>query len=280
MLPADSHVHSEWSWDAVAGDMAATCARAVAIGLPAVAFTEHVDLTPSSVTADEVGAIPPHARGWLRPSGEFVPPELDVAGYLSCVERCRERFPGLRIRAGIEMSEPHRHLARLAGLLDGDRFDRVLGSVHAVRTDLGNRPLDLAFHDRPVEAVMGEYLAEIRALTASEAPFQVLAHIDYPARYWPGVFRATDFEDDLRATLVALAASGRALEINTRVPLAAEIIRWWAESGGEAVSFGSDAHHPDAAGHGFREAAVLAEAAGFRGGETQGDLWHRRPTSC
>lgn len=276
MLPADSHVHSEWSWDAIAGDMAATCARAEAIGLPSVAFTEHVDLTPSTITADEVAVIQPHARGWLRPSGEFVPPELDVAGYLQCVDRCRERFPGLRIRAGIEMSEPHRHPERLAGLLDGDRFDRVLGSVHAVRTDLGNRPLDLAFHDRPVEVVMGEYLAEIRSLAASDAPFQVLAHIDYPARYWPGVFAPADFEDDLRSTLEALAASGRALEINTRVPLAAEIIGWWAQSGGETVSFGSDAHRPDAVGHGFREAAALAEAAGFRADEVPGDLWHRR----
>ena len=45
MLPLDGHVHSEWSWDALAGDLEATCARAVERGLPAVAFTEHVDHT-------------------------------------------------------------------------------------------------------------------------------------------------------------------------------------------------------------------------------------------
>ena len=46
-LPADGHVHSEWSWDADLGSMeATTCARAVELGLPAVAFTEHVDCTP------------------------------------------------------------------------------------------------------------------------------------------------------------------------------------------------------------------------------------------
>ncbi|MFM2353577.1 MAG: hypothetical protein RLZZ608_983 [Actinomycetota bacterium] len=39
MLPADSHVHSEWSWDTggphspAAGRMIATCERAVEIGL-------------------------------------------------------------------------------------------------------------------------------------------------------------------------------------------------------------------------------------------------------
>ena len=50
-LPADSHVHSEFSWDtggptsSAAGTMDRTCARAVRIGLPAVVFTEHLDLT-------------------------------------------------------------------------------------------------------------------------------------------------------------------------------------------------------------------------------------------
>ena len=45
VLPADGHVHSEWSWDAVDGSMERT-APAVAMGLPAVAFTEHADYTP------------------------------------------------------------------------------------------------------------------------------------------------------------------------------------------------------------------------------------------
>ena len=47
MDASDGHVHSEWSWDARSvGSMEATCARAVALGLPSVAFTEHVDFTP------------------------------------------------------------------------------------------------------------------------------------------------------------------------------------------------------------------------------------------
>ena len=51
MLPPDNHVHSEWSWDtggphsAAVGRMAAVCARALEIGLPAIAFTEHLDHT-------------------------------------------------------------------------------------------------------------------------------------------------------------------------------------------------------------------------------------------
>ncbi|WP_458682628.1 hypothetical protein [Prescottella equi] len=48
-LPADSHVHTEWSWDtggpssAAVGRMNLMCERALAIGLPAIVFTEHFD---------------------------------------------------------------------------------------------------------------------------------------------------------------------------------------------------------------------------------------------
>lgn len=46
MLPPDNHVHSEWSWDTpAAASMEQACRRAVEIGLPAVAFTEHLDFT-------------------------------------------------------------------------------------------------------------------------------------------------------------------------------------------------------------------------------------------
>ena len=53
VLPPDSHVHSQWSWDALAGSMEGTCQRAVEIGLPAVAFTEHADFTPWSLGPGE-----------------------------------------------------------------------------------------------------------------------------------------------------------------------------------------------------------------------------------
>src|SRR4051812_7223770 len=60
-LPPDNHNHSEWSWDAFAGSMEGSCARAVELGLPSIAFTEHVDLTrwgpvPASAPSHEVSA--------------------------------------------------------------------------------------------------------------------------------------------------------------------------------------------------------------------------------
>ena len=48
-------------------------------------------------------------------------------------------------------------------------------------------------------------------------------------------------------------------------------------AGGEAVSFGSDAHQPSVVGHGFADAAAMVEAHGFRPGRDPHDFWRRRP---
>ena len=65
----------------------------------------------------------------------------------------------------------------------------------------------------------------------------------------------------------ALAGTGRALEVNTSSPLASvDQVRWFREEGGEAVSFGSDAHQPGRVGDRFDLAVDVVEAAGFRPG--------------
>lgn len=282
-LPADNHVHTEWSWDAVAGSMEQTCDRAVALGLPSVAFTEHVDYarwtTPPAVGETLVvhGAL-------VGTDGQFDPPPLDVDGYLSCIARCRERYPSLRILTGVELGEPHWFAERSARLLAGGAFDRVLGSLHSVEvagdpwlvTDLyreGLTPPGWSNGD-----VVRAYLREALALVENANDFAVLAHVDYPVRGWPGGGDAFDpraFEMEYRAVLEALARSGRALEVNTTLPLAAEVVRWWREVGGEAVSFGSDAHEPAALARGFADAAAMVEAQGFRPGRHPHDFWRR-----
>jgi histidinol phosphatase-like PHP family hydrolase len=64
------------------------------------------------------------------------------------------------------------------------------------------------------------------------------------------------FEDQYRSVLRALAAGGKALEVNTRVPLHPQIVRWRHQEGGQTVTFASDAHDPSALAHGFAEATA------------------------
>jgi histidinol-phosphatase (PHP family) len=289
-LPPDDHSHSEWSWDAIEGSMAGSCARAVEIGLPSIAFTEHVDLVrwliaPERRPAMAAGQVSPAARRVVQNIGaddRFDPPPLDVEGYLASIERCRAMFPGLRIVTGIELGEPHWFVEESRRLLATGAFERVIGSLHSVELDgelaeASSLYPAWAVKHAPADLVR-TYLTDLLALVASSSPFAVLAHIDYALRRWPaeaGPTGPTDFEEEYRAVLRALAQSGRALEINTRIPLDPLIVRWWHEAGGQAVSFGSDAHVPAAVGHGFAEAAAMAEAQGFRPGHAPHDLWRR-----
>lgn len=263
----DGHVHTQFSWDAARGDMEATCRRALEIGLPGLAFTEHADYV-QGVHRD------------LRP--------LDTAAYVDELERCRALFPGLRILAGLELGEPHRHPAEVSKALSQVEPDRVLGSVHVVV--FGDRALDASQMQRiPAEqapAFEREHLAETLRLVESDAPFQVLAHLDYPKRYWPHdevPFREEDFEEELRAVLRALVRRDGVLEVNTTRGIehrrglcpGPTTLRWWHQAGGRAISFGADAHVPELIAAGFREAGQVAEAAGFRPSDDPAGYWLR-----
>ena len=278
MLPSDGHVHSQWSWDAPNGDMEAAAARALQLGVSSVAFTDHVDWTRRNM----------HGAGARRGDRAsvvddvFVVEPLDVEGYLECLQRCRDRFPGLRILSGVELGEPHLHPAATARLLAGGDFDRVLGSVHTL-PDLAGQggwvEVGVAYRQRPALDVVREYLRAATELAASNAPFTVLAHLDFPLRrreHWrKPPFDWLMVEDETRVVLDALAESGRALEVNTRMHFPVTLLKWWHEAGGEAVAFGSDAHEPGRVAHEFALAAELVEASGFHAGNRLDDLWGR-----
>jgi histidinol-phosphatase (PHP family) len=270
--PPDNHVHTRYSWDTHdSSTMRRACERAVAEGLPAIAFTEHLDFT---VWLDEDRAT---AEGLTdRHPAQQTP--IDVEAYVAELEECRDRYPELRIWSGVETGEPHLFAASIAGHLRRAPVDRVLGSLHSL-ADQGRLVGVTRLLWSDPAGTMRRYLAELVDMIESSDVFQVLAHCDFPRRYWPGgahTYVEKDFEEEYRAVFRALAASGRALEINTSSPLAsADQMRWFHEEGGEAVSFGSDAHQPERVGDRFDLAVDVVEAAGFRPGRDRFDFWRR-----
>jgi histidinol-phosphatase (PHP family) len=279
-MPSDSHVHSEWSWDARNGSMKRSCAQALRLGLPSIAFTEHLDHTVWSLSRGSLADLPRDSPvAALRDEdGRVNPPAFDVVGYLDAVDRCRREFPDLRILTGLEVGEPHWHVEAVDCVVGSGPFDRVIGSLHCLpEADRFEEPGELYTHRAPVQ-VMRDYLNEIVRLVTETDAFSILGHIDYPVRYWPegiGPFDPALFEGGFRAALRATARSGRVLEVNTVVPLSAVILRWWHDEGGAAISFGSDAHEPMTVAHGFVAAAAMAEAIGFRPQSDPLQFWPR-----
>ena len=250
--------------------MARSCEQALAAGLPGVAFTDHLDFTDWT-DGDRIGTLnlDPHRYSRMH--------LLDVPGYLATLDDCRKRYPDLRILSGAEIGEAHLWAASAGALVAASGFDRILGSLHAI--PLGGRltAADELFRQLPADEVMRRYFGEIVRLIEGSDLFQVLAHIDFPRRMWPraaGPYDERAFEEEYREVLRALAATDRILEINTKSPLlSAELVGWWRESGGKAVSFGSDAHQPWRVGDKFKLAVDVVEAAGFRAGRDRFDFW-------
>jgi histidinol-phosphatase (PHP family) len=251
--------------------MARSCEQALELGVPSVAFTEHLDFT-DWIDGDQVGAqgLDPHRYPRMR--------LLDVPGYLAAVDECRQRYPDLRILSGAEIGEAHLFGASANAVAATAGFGRVLGSLHAIPLDGRLTSAEDLFQLLPADEVMTAYFAEVRQLIAGSALFEVLAHMDFPRRMWPertaGRYEEKAFEVEYRSVLRDLAGSGRVLELNTKSPLASvELLRWWRDCGGTALSFGSDAHQPWRVGDKFREAAGIAEAAGFSPGRDPFDFW-------
>jgi histidinol-phosphatase (PHP family) len=240
--------------------MEASCERALELGLPAIAFTDHADFVRVHKTQ--------HA--------------LDVAGYLDAVERCRAKYTGLRILSGVELGEPHWFPDEAAAILHTGPLDKVLGSVHCIEVEgdvvdfsqmSGGETVD-------IKQAARKYFAEILAMLDARLPFEALAHLDYPKRYWPAdapPYNENDYEEEIRAVLRVAVATGRILEVNTtrgdRLCPDLTVVRWWRELGGRAVQYGSDAHSPDKVAEGFRVAAQMVESAGFKPARDPVALW-------
>jgi histidinol-phosphatase (PHP family) len=254
--------------------MEKSCETAQALGLPSIAFTDHADFTDWAFPGQHresavVRVIDTHARSGY----------LDEEGYWECLERCRARYPHVRILSGVELGESHVFATEAAALTGARQWDRVLGSLHSLPVGGVLHYAPALLKDGTPEDIMRRYLAETLRMLKQSSLFSILAHIDYPMRAWPKSarpFDATDYEEEYRAVLKALAESDRVLEINTAGPWpAVGVVEWWREEGGGAVSFGSDAHEPGAIAKDFRRAAAMAEACGFRPGHDSADFWRR-----
>ena len=158
--------------------MVRSCEQAVAIGLPAIAFTEHLEFTAGGA-GDAIVDIATDHRWW----GRIKP--LDVTGYMASIEECRQRFPGLRILSGVEAGEPHLFGASAGAIVRGHAFDRVLGSLHAVPYNGRLVAADALFGPMTDDDAMRYYFTELVTLIEGSDLFEVLAHLDFPRRYWP-----------------------------------------------------------------------------------------------
>jgi len=252
LIPQDYHMHSHHSCDCQA-TLADMCRAAIDQGIAEIGFTEHYDLVQSES---------PECRDSFR----LVP-------WAAELERCREEFAGqLTIRAGVELGEPHRYAAQARALLARYPFDYALGSLHWAGPD---NVFDVNYFKRlPAAEAYGRYFTELEQM-ARLGGFDILSHLDVPVRAAFGVYGGydpSDYEALIRPVLRACIDNGLALDLNTAALRArpklltpnVDILRWYADMGGQRVTLGSDAHRPDQVGSHLPEALAAARAAGLK----------------
>ncbi len=271
-MRVDYHVHTEFSYDCHAS-MREQCLAAIHNHIEQIAFTEHEENNPK----------------------EEQPFSFHPSAYMAELARCRQEFgTQLTIRAGIEISEPHRYAEATERVLAQYDWDYVLGSLHWLSPDINVISetffeLTADWHDS-----FRAYFRETQVL-AQRGDFDALAHLDYPVRYLlrygparrsvkmsditekPDIFTdhasydIGDFEAEVRPVLQALIDRGKGLEINTgslrqHLPSTCPpqvVVEWYRQMGGQYLTVGSDSHRTSNVGDDIDIAIQMARAAGF-----------------
>ena len=256
----DNHTHSTFS-----PDSSITVAQAVSTamqkGLGGIAITDHYDVDAPS-----------------RDQEFIFDPALQQAEIDKVVWEMGSRIQdsGFQVMKGIEVGLQSGSMEKIKAFTSQYSFDTVIASIHFI--DGGDPYMGTYYGDKDFRQAYGHALEEMYNTAISYRDFDIIGHYDYVARYspyGPGCRDITlaQFGDYLEPLLGFLAQEGKTFELNTKtymkhkgyVPqLDTAILRRFRELGGEALSFGSDAHNTERLGDKFEYYAHVAKECGFR----------------
>lgn len=159
---SDMHVHSTFSSDGKSS-MNEHCEIAKQKKLKSICFTEHVDLNDKEINLGKM----------INKSSQL----FNVDEYFNEIDNMKKRYPELKILSGIEFSEPHIFYNEFIKYSNYP-FDCIIGSIHHCFNNVFPGAANLS-----EEQAIYEYY-ELMIQTIIQCEFQVLAHLDFPKRYF------------------------------------------------------------------------------------------------
>lgn len=247
---ADDHLHTTFSMDGESSmrDMVKT---AVERDLFEICVTDHIDFGH------------PQCDG-----------PIDFDAYIREIETCRALYPSITIHTGLEIGDNPPQRDKIHQVLASLPLDFHLLSLHLVD---GKDPYFPEFYEgRTKEAAYRRYVECKLESVLHFGSFDALAHLGYCGKFAPyppdeRPLRWHHAPDHIDMILRSLAQNGKALEINTSglkttdstIP-GRDILRRFAQLGGEFVTLGADAHKSEFVGFRFEDARRLALSCGLK----------------
>src|SRR5208283_6033110 len=248
--PADYHMHTPLCRHAQ-GEPAEYAARAVAVGLEEIGFSDH-----SPMRRDNFD-------NWRM--------NLDqLDEYAEKVSEARRDFPQLTIRLALEVDYLPGHEDWIRELAARHPWDYFIGSVHYVSDnwDIDNPAKLSEWNHRDAFEVWTAYFNRL-TMAAESRLFEIIGHADLPKKF--GHRPTRDCTPLYEKFLAAVQKHHCAIELNTaglrkdcnEIYPSRQILEL-AFQKGVPITFGSDAHAPEEVGMNFAEAIQLARGVGYR----------------
>lgn len=247
---SDQHTHTSFSHDC-AEPMENQVAAAKRAGLRYIAFTEHLDY--DSLIEN------------------FPDEQLDLAAYEKKCLEVKAREKDIYVAFGIECGF-HALASRMYQKeLPKHDFDVIINSVHSVN---GGDPYCPSFFSGRTKAeAYGEYFNKVRESLEAPYRYDIIGHIGYAMRYFPGEDKSLDkgSEEIVRDIFKRAVELDKTVEVNSHVKLTglgsvptASMLKTYRELGGENVTFSSDAHQSYRVADKWRAVTDMLQDLGFR----------------
>ena len=247
--PADYHMHTPLCRHAT-GEPTEYAARAVALGLTEIGFTDH-----SPMRQDDFD-------NWRMRFDQ-----LDE--YVASVRRAQEAFPQLTIKLALEVDYLPGHEAWIRELAARHPWDYFIGSVHYVSDSWAvDNPEKLSeWKHRDAFEVWTVYFERL-TMAAESGLFEIIGHADLPKKF--GFYPKQDCTPLFERFLTAARKHDMAIELNTaglrkecREIYPSRPLLQLARQLRVPITFGADAHAPGEVGMNFTEAVALARDVGY-----------------
>ena len=254
-ITTDFHCHTSFSSDCNT-PMEEMIKKALSMKMTHLCFTEHMDFD-----------YPVHPEDGLT----FL---LDTQSYQKEFLKLQEVYKDrITLLWGVELGiQPHL-METLKQYTSSHPFDFIIASSHLL---YGSDPYYPSFfNDRREDQVYEDYFKEIITNIKSFPAFDTYGHLDYIVRYGPTKDTRYSYEkyrDIFDNLLLALIERQKGLEINTgglkyglkQLHPITDVIKRYRQLGGEIITLGSDAHHPENLQKEFSLAREILVDCGFQ----------------